>query len=470
MSKLSANATALEKEYQWLSEVIQIRFADYFQQSVEAQDIYELPPPPLDEEAPYATFIEEINRRVEKGFTGSPADLEAFQLAHRLLILLTLAPHVKPAILDVFFTKNTLYDRGFTEFGGVSSKQHGGFLPTGETVMFLLAGADLAQRTSLLSLFEEDYFFAKENILYLEGQVSNEPFLSGVLSLSDEYLTLFTSGEPFRPRYSSKFPAQRLQTKLSWKDLVLEPHLLEDIEEISTWITHESTIMEELQLDRILKPGYRALFYGPPGTGKTLCATLLGQKSEHKPERPVYRIDLSQVVSKYIGETEKNLAHLFDRAENKDWILFFDEADALFGKRTSTRGANDRYANQEVAYLLQRIEGYAGLVILATNLKGNIDEAFARRFQSMLYFPIPGPEQRLRLWRKAFGTAITLDKDIDLARLAHDFELTGGDIVNVVRYCALATLRREGKEERVVKKQDILEGVRREFRKVGRTV
>ena len=127
-----------------------------------------------------------------------------------------------------------------------------------------------------------------------------------------------------------------------------------------------------------VKPGYRALFHGPPGTGKTLTATLLGKHTG----RPVFRIDLSRVVSKYIGETEKNLSRLFDKAEHKDWILFFDEADALFGKRTEIRDAHDKYANQEVAYLLQRIESYAGLVILATNQRGNIDEAFLRRFQA----------------------------------------------------------------------------------------
>ena len=111
----------------------------------------------------------------------------------------------------------------------------------------------------------------------------------------------------------------------------------------------------------------------------------------------MFRVDLSRVVSKYIGETEKNLARLFDKAEHKDWILFFDEADALFGKRTEVRDAHDQYANQEVAYLLQRIESYAGLVILATNQRGNIDEAFLRRFQASVNFPMPRPEERS--WR-----------------------------------------------------------------------
>lgn len=464
MSAIIANAAALEAEYNWLSEVIQLRFSHYFQPGTVEQDIFDLPAPELTAAAPYTVFLQTMNDRIALEDGAEEAlTLQQLQLAHRLLLLLALAPHVKPAALDIFFTRNTLYDRGFTEFGGVSSKQHGGFLPTGETVMFLLAGADLARRNLLLALFAENYFLCTENIIDLRTQQAEEPFLSGVLTLSDEYLTLFTTGEPFQPRYSSKFPARQLHTRLTWDDLVLDPHLLEDLLEISSWVSHEATIMEDFGLNRFLKPGYRALFHGPPGTGKTLCATLLGQQAG----RPVYRIDLSQVVSKYIGETEKNLAHLFDRAEHKDWILFFDEADALFGKRTTTKSGNDRYANQETAYLLQRIEEYNGLVILATNLKGNIDDAFTRRFQSIIYFSVPGPEQRLRLWQNAFGGNLALADEVDLQSIARNYELAGGSIINVVRYCALAALRRE---PAVVWHRDVLEGVRRELRKGGRTV
>src|SRR6185436_18277436 len=134
-------------------------------------------------------------------------------------------------------------------------------------------------------------------------------------------------------------------------DLVLHPNTFKHIREIENWLLYNDTLWQ-WGIGKKLKPGYRALFHGPPGTGKTLTATLLGKYTG----RPVFRIDLSRVVSKYIGETEKNLASLFDKAEHKDWILFFDEADALFGKRTEIRDAHDKYANQEVSYLLQRIE------------------------------------------------------------------------------------------------------------------
>jgi SpoVK/Ycf46/Vps4 family AAA+-type ATPase len=172
------------------------------------------------------------------------------------------------------------------------------------------------------------------------------------------------------------FPAQRITTEMEWKDLVLNEQTLAQIEELHAWINHSSTLLYDWGMKRQFKLGYRVLFYGPPGTGKTLTASLLGKYTG----KDVYKIDLSMVVSKFIGETEKNLSSLFTKAESKDWILFFDEADALFSKRTNVRDAHDKYAHQEVSYLLQRVENYDGLVILSSNLKSNIDDAFIRRF------------------------------------------------------------------------------------------
>ena len=171
------------------------------------------------------------------------------------------------------------------------------------------------------------------------------------------------------------------------------------------WIQKNKIIMDDWGMRKKIKPGYRALFYGPPGTGKTLTASLMGRATG----RDVYKIDISMVSSKWVGETEKNLARIFDIAENKDWILFFDEADSIFGKRTNTGSAQEKHANQEVSYLLQRAEEYPGIVILASNLKGNIDEAFIRRFQSMIHFKMPSVNERFRLWNKAFDGHLKLD-------------------------------------------------------------
>lgn len=181
----------------------------------------------------------------------------------------------------------------------------------------------------------------------------------------------------------------------------------------------------------------------------------------------VYRIDLSMVVSKFIGETEKNLSNIFDQAEHKNWILFFDEADALFGKRTQTSSANDRYANQEVSYLLQRIEDFPGVVILATNLKANLDEAFSRRFQSMINFPIPSPPQRKKLWEEAFTEKFILAEDVNLDEIAQKYELAGGAIINVLRYVSLIAIKRE---DNTITKKDLLHSIRKEFSKEGKIV
>ncbi|MGR9044357.1 MAG: ATP-binding protein, partial [Gammaproteobacteria bacterium] len=208
------------------------------------------------------------------------------------------------------------------------------------------------------------------------------------------------------------------------------------IREIENWIRYNATVMQEWGMKKKYKPGYRALFYGPPGTGKTLTATLLGKQTG----KDVFRIDLSRIISKYIGETEKNLSRLFERAENKDWILFFDEADALFGKRTDIRDAHDKYANQEVAYLLQRIESYNGLVILASNQRANIDEAFTRRFQAIIHFPMPRAEERAEIWRKTIPEQISIQGDIDWQKIANRYEMSGASILNVTHYCALEML------------------------------
>jgi SpoVK/Ycf46/Vps4 family AAA+-type ATPase len=221
--------------------------------------------------------------------------------------------------------------------------------------------------------------------------------------------------------------------------------------------------MDELEMRKKVKPGYKVLFHGPPGTGKTLTACLLGKETG----KDVYRVDLSMVVSKYIGETEKNLAKVFDKAEHSGWILFFDEADALFGSRTKVESSHDRYANQEVSYLLQRIEDYSGLVILASNLKNNIDHAFLRRFQSIVYFPSPKADERFLLWQKSFPEKILLNGGISLQQVSRDYELTGAHIINIVSHCTLNALANGTRE---ITMKMLKDGIARELGKEGRTL
>ena len=444
---LRANAAALERELDWLGQVLRARLAVRFGQESEPGDPLAIPPPELTADG------SAMARLVTEHGLGP---------LERLVLALALAPHLRPQSLDLLFVRDATIERGFTEFGGRKGKAHGGFLPTGETAALLACGEDLHARLSLHRLFEPDHLFHREGVLRLEHDATGEPFLSGALVVSDEALARLTTGVDLQPDFGASFPARRITTALEWDDLVLGPDVRAEIETIRGWITHGRTIMEDWELGRVLKPGYRSLFYGPPGTGKTLTATLIGKAAG----KDVYRIDLSLVVSKYIGETEKNLALVFDRAKNSDWILFFDEADALFGKRTATSSSNDRYANQEVSYLLQRVEDFPGHVILATNLKGNIDDAFARRFQSMVHFPMPDAAQRLQLWRGVLRGGERLSPDVRLDRLAERYELSGGAIANVVRFAAINALR-SGRA--LIDNADLTQGVVKELRKEGRT-
>ncbi len=444
---LIENAKVLEMEMNWLKKVIEVRLNLKFGKEAEYKSVKDIPMPKLDKSTA-------ILARIVKHLR--------YEFEERVILALSLAPHIKPQVLDYFFIKNKVSDRYYTEFGGLKGRYHSGFLPTAETAAFLIAGNNIAERIRLVEIFKPKHTFYKNNILKLNLNQGNEPLFSSGLELSDEYLTLFTSGLAYKPDFSMNFPASRLSTRLEWSDLVLDPLVLSEIGEISAWIEHQKTIMEDWGLSKQLKRGYRSLFYGPPGTGKTLTACLIGKQMG----LDVYRIDLSQVVSKYIGETEKNMAKIFDLAENKNWVLFFDEADALFGKRTNASDSKDRHANQEVAYLLQRVEDFSGVIILATNLKANMDSAFSRRFQTIIYFPAPNPDQRLLLWKNSFRN-LTLDDDVDLSIIADEHTMTGGSIINVLRYCSLTALRRGSQS---VSMQDIEEGIQKELRKAGKTM
>lgn len=436
----------IKQDLLWLSAVIEFRMEKHFKDNEEAVVSENLPPPDLRENNSfYAHLLRKYN----------------FNTSERIILLMALAVHVSPSIFDIFFLKNEYYNRGYTEFGGVTGTSHSGFIPTGETVSFLLCGRNFEKRFEMLDYFSEFHTFYRSNILHLSQVKEGEPVFSGMLTISKEYLSLLTQGKEYRPQFSSSFPAKRITTAFSWEDAVYDEYTQADLEDIRGWIKHRSDILEHQHLRKYLKQGYRVLFHGPPGTGKTMTAAILGKEAG----MDVYQIDLSSVVSKYIGETEKNLAAVFDMAENKQWILFFDEADALFGKRTQTQSSNDQFANQQVGYLLQRIEDFNGVVVLATNFKDNIDAAFLRRFQSVVYFPKPKLEQRIKLWETYFSNAFDLDADLE--KIASEFEISGGSMINVLRYCSITAMKRGSNK---IYQEDIYKGIRKEYQKDGITI
>lgn len=441
------NAAALNRELDWLGQIIKARFDHYFQRTGgTAEPAIKAPDLNMDPSV-FAATVKQLRLSPEE----------------RLILILALAPHVRPNLLDIFFTKNSDYDRGFSEFGGIKGENFGGFIPTGETAAFILGGDSLTARIRLLQLFDSTHTFYSQKVLKLDTTKDNEPRLSGVLAIEPDYIDLFTIGQTHKPTFSSKFPATLIKMQASWDDLIVDPLIKKQVDHIFTWIKENDLIMSGWDMKNKIKPGYRALFYGPPGTGKTFTAGLLGKSTN----KDVYKIDISMLVSKWVGETEKNLARVFDMAENKDWILFFDEADSLFGKRSDTNSSQERYANQEVSYLLQRTEEYPGTVILSSNLKGNIDEAFTRRFQSMIYFQMPTEKERLVLWQKAFDGRIRIDESVDLKKIARDHVMSGGAIVNVLKFCAI---RAAQKKSPLINQEELTEGIKNEFLKEGKVL
>lgn len=403
---------------------------------------------------------EETNQEFD--FTNSFSESLNRQTSHEesVILLIAMVPHILPQFFDEII--KDLHPEGgeLPEFGGVREGNHRGMLPTGETVLHILANDNLDYRLEIQQLFSSDHWFFKENVLLLEEVKDGYPTMSGKILLTKEIVHLFSYGEIVKPKFGINFPAKEVSTLMDWSDLIINETVRSQIDQIKLWIRHSHTLLEEWGMKKQILPGFRTLFYGPSGTGKTLTATLLGKEFG----RPVYRIDLSQVVSKYIGETEQNLEKIFNLAENKNWILLFDEADALFGKRTSTKSSNDRYANQEVSYLLQRVERFNGLVILTSNFKNNIDDAFLRRFNSIVRFSKPTVQERIQLWTLTLPKKAIVDAVL-MEQLATYYELTGAQIVSVIMHASLLAL---DKHSETFSKEDLLAGIKAEFDKEER--
>lgn len=258
--------------------------------------------------------------------------------------------------------------------------------------------------------------------------------------------------------------ARKIKPRYTWEDIVLPSDPLSVLREIVATVRWRPVVLNEWGVGKKLasSDGVTILFAGPPGTGKTMAAEVVATELG----LDLYKIDLSTIVSKYIGETEKNLEKIFSEAQSSNAILFFDEADAIFGKRSEVKDAHDRYANIEISYLLQRMEAYDGVTMLATNLRANLDEAFTRRLQFAVDFPFPEEEYRLRIWQTLFPPDVPRDPDLDFQLLARRFKLTGGNIRNIIVSAAYLAASDSGR----VTMNHMLHGARRELQKMGRLV
>jgi ATP-dependent 26S proteasome regulatory subunit len=330
------------------------------------------------------------------------------------------------------------------------------------------------QRVRLWRFFLEDEPFEADALSDLAGQfqLTSGQIRDAVLAARDQATQdgrlvrvddLFAAA---RARSSQKLSTLSVKVipRYDWADIVLPDDQLALLRELVDTVLLRPRVLDEWGVGRklVASRGVTALFSGPPGTGKTMAAEVIAGRLG----LDLYKIDLSSIVSKYIGETEKNLERIFTEAASSNAILFFDEADALFGKRSEVRDSHDRYANIEISYLLQRMETYDGVTILATNLRANLDEAFARRLNFAVDFPFPEENYRRRIWRTLFPEAVPHEAGLDFDLLARRYRLSGGNIRNILVSAAYLAAA----DGQVITMTHLLRGARRELQKMGRLV
>ncbi len=443
---MEKSSLALTLYLEWLKEIIQERFAG--QKHCSLKDLLALHPEPVLPADCTDTLCGLFYRT-----KLSPGE--------KIIFLLSIAPYYIPDFLGKLLPiegQQQELDPAFSR-----SAINKNCIPTVATALTILAGENIHQRQESLQLFIAGAALVKNQLIYIARSTPYDPFTTLRLLPGEHAFQYLLTGEEQHPSFSGDFPAVLLETGYSWEDLVLPPETLHQVKEIKEWVEFEKKLKQEECEATKFRPGCKCLFHGPPGVGKTLAATLLGKYTDKK----VYKIDLSAVVSKYIGETEKNLSAVFDQAAHGNWILFFDEADALFGKRGITKSSNDRYANQEVAYLLQRFENYEGVSILASNFKDNIDTAFFRRFHIIVKFSNPDTDERLKLWNGYLPKGYHYEEQIDINELASKVDVNGAAIYNVMRRAYMKAVLRN---EKVILGQDLLDSIRMEKAKEGKLV
>ncbi len=413
-------------ELDWLKKSILFRVNASKENASEQVDVFDKCKAPLVEEnddGEYACLIRRLKLNQEE----------------RLLLILALSVHIDPRVLLplVASTQLHLHSRVRKTDNEIS------ILPTAETAFYIINGDNSARAIKLHAYFNTAHPFYKESILQLGDVLPGASRFDGILTISAHYRDLLLYDQHQPPRFSLEFPAHLLTTDLDWEDLILMPHTSDLLEEVKLRIKSSDEI-RKLQTKsgsfaRHIPPGQRVLLYGASGQGKTLTAALIGKMLN----RDVYRVDLTGIVSKWVGETEKNLRALFDTAERKDWVLFIDEAEGLVGKRidqSQSAGAQGHYINQGITYILQRIEKFDGIVLFATNLSQNIDDAFKRRFDAHIYYKALDQERLLNFFDRNWPESLTLHSSVNLKSLLAENVLSPAALIKVISRTAMLTI------------------------------
>ncbi|MGY0194587.1 AAA family ATPase [Leptothrix sp. BB-4] len=424
------HVATLRREMDWLARLLDTRLLLLMQQPEGAEPapalhaLHDLAAPPLDGNT---SALAELVRSAGLGFD------------ERAIVALALAPHLRPTLLDALFMRNPATDRRHSEFGGVAGRDSGGFLPTIETALFLLAGDDLGRRLAVMAMFEPDSALSRLGLLAAVDTSASTLPTDAPLRLAADMRSRLVLGRrdssqataPVAGR-EAPIPAQPLTSGCDWDALEVAPETREGLARLQAWLQHRKELATEWPGAQGLPAGHRAQFVGPAGTGKATAAALLGRATG----REVYRVDLAALRSPYAGETEKNIDHLFALAERRNAILFIDsaEADELFGRAGNT-------PTPEGQAWRQRMARHPGLVIVATEQPATPGQRVPG-IQTTVPFTPPDAAQRERLWRSQAGSSGKLSRDVDLARLAAAHDLTAGEIAQALSDAALEALRR----------------------------
>lgn len=405
------NLASIDKELDWLTEIIEKRTDRQLN----------------------GTFLENSSLQPIELRGGTYAELvNKFNLglAERMVLGITILLNLKPEVFDRFLIANSDTGKPFREYGGIIEKHTFQFRPTLRTAIYLLSGGDSQKFVYYQNILRSNNRLFTEQIVNLYAIGEHQNYLpDSLIQLDSAYVDYLFAGDIPRLDAGKNFPAKLLETDKTFDDLILKESAKKQLEPALNYVKVHQELYSNKNVGAKLKKGFVLLLYGPPGTGKTLTASIIGNELNTQ----VYQIDSSLVVSKYIGETEKNLERVFQRLEGKNCILFFDEADAMFGKRTEVQDSKDRYANQGVSYLLQRMEQFDGLIILATNYEKNFDDAFKRRILSKIHIGRPDIEERIQLWNNTLPEGYSYQSEAFLDALANHFDFTGANIAVVVK-------------------------------------
>lgn len=414
--KESIHLKALHREMQWLQTIIEKRFYDLLTEN--------------NSESPSVLEIAPLLKIDLASSYGSLLKKHKLQELERVILALAIASSHYPVLLKPFIRIEEQNSSLTIDIGGQYDKAKRIFNPTFQTALFLLAGNDISLWSHYNVQINDDNPLLQHDIIYnqdIHGAIQ------GKIELDSAYLEYFCTGTIPRLDHGDYFPGHLYESNLSMNDIILEDTVKNGITSIDAYVEALKNGFFDTN-DHHFNPGFIALFYGPPGTGKTMLAGILANTYD----MPMYHVDLSRVVSKYIGETEKNLERIFKRLQGKNCVLFFDEADALFGKRSDVKDAHDRYANQEVSYLLQRIEKFDGLTILASNYENNMDDAFKRRMDIAVNVIRPKEIQREALWKQYLPKNLAFENEDLLKNLVNNYAYTGANIRNIMKSVAIA--------------------------------